>query len=264
MNKKQIKEVIDRLNQVQSRASVRLVSDYRLERELHNLKRKKCFYIEFNGGSVCNAYKYPVETTMGWVQYDRKTNHFKFHIGRGWASKVAHGSSGYINVELDRLHCISWEKKDNLAKYLLKREQRKYPDYVVVWKQEFKKFKYQLVTRFAHEEYHFPLRDNPYTEKNMKKKLREGKRLIIARIKADKTRYEMKKYLSNHANQVFVSVEDSLKSGNCKPETDSFADKIRKEFGNIGAIRADILLEIRNDSYTRRACEVACKKYLKK
>ena len=57
----------------------------------------------------------------------------------------------------------------------------------------------------------------------------------------------------------YVSTDDSVAAGNCKPATDQFASEVWRQIGASGpcAVRADIVLAIRDDSYTRRAVGVA-------
>ena len=55
--------------------------------------------------------------------------------------------------------------------------------------------------------------------------------------------------------RIWVSFDDSLLSGNCLAGTARFAED--NVMQNCGAIRADYLLELRNDSYSRRAIEKA-------
>lgn len=61
----------------------------------------------------------------------------------------------------------------------------------------------------------------------------------------------------------FVSVSDSLAGGNCRAETDRFrATLCDKLGGDVGAVRASVILAIRDDLYTRRACRVAAQRYM--
>jgi arsenate reductase-like glutaredoxin family protein len=59
--------------------------------------------------------------------------------------------------------------------------------------------------------------------------------------------------------KTFVTVEDSLNARNCKPATMNFynnLDLVKKGF-HLRALRADALLKIRDDEYTRRAVRTA-------
>lgn len=58
----------------------------------------------------------------------------------------------------------------------------------------------------------------------------------------------------------FVCVEDSLAAGNCLPGTEQFRTRVQSQLGAegpLGAVRADVLLSMRNDQYVRRAVLVA-------
>lgn len=55
-------------------------------------------------------------------------------------------------------------------------------------------------------------------------------------------------------NTVWVTMADSLAVGNCVPATTAQAQRIKELLGgNVGAVRADVLLKIRDDYYVRRA-----------
>jgi hypothetical protein len=58
---------------------------------------------------------------------------------------------------------------------------------------------------------------------------------------------------------VYVDIEDSVRAGNCQAETTAFAKRIWGEVssGNPCAVRADLIIAARDDSYTRRAVAVA-------
>lgn len=52
---------------------------------------------------------------------------------------------------------------------------------------------------------------------------------------------------------IFVSVQDSLAAGNCPAGTKIFLNQVVQKFGRYAALRADLLLTIRDDFYVRRA-----------
>lgn len=60
--------------------------------------------------------------------------------------------------------------------------------------------------------------------------------------------------IAERAAHTFVSVEDSVRAGNCESMTERFAHEMWAEM-NAGpcAVRADILLAKRNDSFAKRA-----------
>lgn len=63
--------------------------------------------------------------------------------------------------------------------------------------------------------------------------------------------------------KVWIGVQDSYNGGNCAAGTENFVSKIKKQFGEIGGIRADYLLEIEDSMFTRRAVNVAKMRYLR-
>lgn len=64
-----------------------------------------------------------------------------------------------------------------------------------------------------------------------------------------------------NASKVFVTVEDSIKSGNCRPVTEIVRQQLAKLLGaegEIGAVRGDLVLAVRRaDNYALRAVAVA-------
>lgn len=59
---------------------------------------------------------------------------------------------------------------------------------------------------------------------------------------------------------IWVTEEDSLKAGNCEPVTRQVRVLVQRKIGRVHAVRADVLLEIRDDAYARRAIRVAAER----
>lgn len=60
---------------------------------------------------------------------------------------------------------------------------------------------------------------------------------------------------------IWVTEQDSLAAGNCGPITIAMAAKIKSTLGgDIYAVRADVLLGMRDDSYVRRAISIAAQR----
>lgn len=79
---------------------------------------------------------------------------------------------------------------------------------------------------------------------------------IEEKLKLDKAYLEALKNIDNlDLKRIFVDENASLQSGNCKFGTDAFISGA--SLSNIGAIRADYLLELRNDTFTRKAVAMA-------
>lgn len=95
-----------------------------------------------------------------------------------------------------------------------------------------------------------------------------GDDIAKARKKAAKARADqLAEAIEKRANRnqirrdyrsVFVSVEDSLASGNCDAGTKNIKRIIdRMMGGDVGAVRADVLLSVIDDRYSRRAVQYA-------
>jgi hypothetical protein len=65
--------------------------------------------------------------------------------------------------------------------------------------------------------------------------------------------------VTEQAQRIYVSLDDSYAAGNCRSMSDDFARQIWERIGAQGpaAVRADVILAARNDAYTRRACAFA-------
>lgn len=67
------------------------------------------------------------------------------------------------------------------------------------------------------------------------------------------------------ARDPFVSLDDSLAAGNCRAMSVRFRDQIEATLeatGAIGAVRASVVLALRDDAYTRRAARQAASRYV--
>lgn len=61
---------------------------------------------------------------------------------------------------------------------------------------------------------------------------------------------------------VWVGYDDSINAGNCEVQTERFRKTISTRFdGEIGGLRADYLLSLRNDTFTNRAVKLASQRY---
>lgn len=87
----------------------------------------------------------------------------------------------------------------------------------------------------------------------LKKAQEARKKAITAAIRQRQSLHE--RFGLKH---IWVSVDDSLKAGNCRPATETMRAKIVRTLGGeVGAIRADVLLNLQDDFYTRRAVATA-------
>jgi hypothetical protein len=124
--------------------------------------------------------------------------------------------------------------------------------YGAVWAEQGKGFNIKPVQGFIIKGYH--AKTNNF--KAALKKVAEARRAAlqtIMRRRADR---------ANHSS-IWVSYEDSIRGGNCPSGTKAFAHTVARAIGAAGdfAVRADVLLRIRNDGYTRRAVRAAEMRY---
>ena len=107
------------------------------------------------------------------------------------------------------------------------------------------------------EEYHF---GRP-SQETLRKKA-EIEKIITTAVTAFRRRRIEKiseARLVAGAGKTFVSLADSLNSGNCEPLTREFARRMWERIGAVGecAVRGDLILSERNDNYTKRAVSYA-------
>jgi len=69
-----------------------------------------------------------------------------------------------------------------------------------------------------------------------------------------------KRQRANALSLIWVTAEDSHRGGNCRAATAQYGQELQRLLhtdGPVGAIRADVLLGLRDDSFTRRAVSAA-------
>ena len=70
-----------------------------------------------------------------------------------------------------------------------------------------------------------------------------------------------KQEIKRNHQHIWVNLQDSIDAGNCVPTSKQVEAKLKQIYGNIGGIRADVLLNFRDDFYTRKAVTVAARRY---
>lgn len=110
------------------------------------------------------------------------------------------------------------------------------------------------------EEYHFSPLSLIYSDEKGEQDIREFAENAISCLERRRIEKLSEKELYEKASRVFVSVEDSLKSGNCKFGTDSFISRHGIDLSKIGGIRGDYLLNIEKSNFTTRAVQYAIQK----
>lgn len=128
---------------------------------------------------------------------------------------------------------------------------------------------YELVFSYRDEVYHFDFDEikadrrfeDPYyadfSELDFDAAVDKAREAIQKRRDERLAELQNERKFSNEfpLDRIFVEREDSLAAGNCRAHTDSFIKELQEQhgFGDNFALRADQLLEIRNDAFTRRA-----------
>lgn len=88
----------------------------------------------------------------------------------------------------------------------------------------------------------------------------ENVRQALVRRRINARNDELDKQIKQSANSIWVTVDDSLAAGNCVPGTDAFKSTLLGRLqadGEVGAVRADVILALRADQFTMRAVRAA-------
>ena len=114
---------------------------------------------------------------------------------------------------------------------------------------------------YRNNDYHF---DNSIVNKRSIEKAREViKERRLQDIRSHREQKLQKEKFDNLISKTFVTIDDSIKAGNCKVGIMHFYNNlelVNKGF-KLRALRADALLRIRDDKYTRRAVNAAMQRY---
>jgi hypothetical protein len=130
-----------------------------------------------------------------------------------------------------------------------------------------KRFDYQLVhsevsidintiawaIKKDNEEYHFDIASVIADDIGEENSLREFLSDALAAIEKRKLEKISQAELFEKASHVFVGIDDSIKSGNCQLGTSQFVTKHQINTSKIGGLRGDLLLELENSNFTKRA-----------
>lgn len=111
------------------------------------------------------------------------------------------------------------------------------------------------------EEFHFDFMDVIVRDLNEDEFLKDFIQKALAAIEKRKLEKINNAELYEKASKVFVSISDSLKSGNCKIGTNAFISKHHIDVTKIGGIRGDYLLSLEKSNFTLRAVSYAIKNH---
>ena len=107
------------------------------------------------------------------------------------------------------------------------------------------------------EEYHFDILHIVAKDISGEQTLREAIEDMLEALEKRKLEMLEQKELFEKASRVFVGIEDSIESGNCKFGTNEFIRRHHINTSKIGGIRGDELLKIENTTLTKRAVQYA-------
>lgn len=113
--------------------------------------------------------------------------------------------------------------------------------------------------QYRGHDYHFP---GMITKKSIEETREAIRERRLKDVKAYRLQKLQKEERLSLAKKTFVTIEDSLAAGNCEVGTMNFYNNlsiVKKGF-HLRALRADVLLQIRNDDYTNRAVNTALKR----
>ena len=114
---------------------------------------------------------------------------------------------------------------------------------------------------YRKHDYHF---DGIINKKSIEKVREAIKQRRLSDVRFYREQKVKKEQFNALLPKTFVTIEDSLEAGNCKIGTMNFYNSlpiVQKGF-HLRALRADALLQIRNDNYTKRAVNVAIERSL--
>lgn len=115
--------------------------------------------------------------------------------------------------------------------------------------------------QYRGHDYHFPGTITKKSIAEMREAIRDRRLKDIRSYRLQKLQKE--EWLSL-AKKTYVTIDDSIAAGNCEVGTMHFYNNlsiVKKGF-HLRALRADALLQIRNDDYTNRAVNVAIQKVI--
>jgi len=116
---------------------------------------------------------------------------------------------------------------------------------------------YEYAIKKDDEEYHFNIAELIANDISDEISLRDALEQMLEAIENRKLQKIQNKELFEKASYVFVSIEDSLASGNCAFGTNEFILRKGIDTSKIGGIRGDELLKMELSNFTKRAVAYA-------
>jgi hypothetical protein len=163
-------------------------------------------------------------------------------------------SSAVITTDLETLaHFPTLMTADGLA--LCHAEQIGRREYKVSWIEQSTGMSLKTVSGYLIRGYHCKA-TSPEQARNKATKARRQQLAALLAKRQTQTKTNMK--------HVYVDFSDSIAAGNCRPATEQAAQTIWQLLGAVGpcAVRADVLVSFRNDSYAQKAIGAAIRRTL--
>jgi hypothetical protein len=113
--------------------------------------------------------------------------------------------------------------------------------------------KTQWAIKQGEEEYHFDIFDVISQDIDGTQLLKEFIVEVLEALEKRKLEKISQAELFEKASRVFVGIADSIESGNCQYGTTQFVLKHHIDTQKIGGIRGDVLLQMENSNFTKRA-----------
>jgi len=111
----------------------------------------------------------------------------------------------------------------------------------------------QWAIKQGDEEYHFEITDVITYDIDGTQTLKEFIVEVLGALEKRKLERLSQAELFEKASRVFVGIDDSIGSGNCQYGTTQFIIKHHIDTSKIGGIRGDVLLQMENSNFTKRA-----------
>ena len=111
------------------------------------------------------------------------------------------------------------------------------------------------------EEYHFDIAKVIAQDITEEESLKDAVGRFLRELEKRKIEKLSQKELFEKASHVFVGIEDSIESGNCKFGTNEFIRRHHINTSKIGGIRGDELLKIENTTFTKRVVQYAIREH---
>ena len=111
----------------------------------------------------------------------------------------------------------------------------------------------QWAIKQGDEEYHFEITDVIAYDIDGTQTLKEFIVEVLGALEKRKLEKISQAKLFEKASHVFIGISDSIQAGNCQSGTNQFIRKHHIDTQRIGGIRGDVLLEMENSVFTKRA-----------